>query len=79
MKLVIRGTEYDVQNVLQHIRENIDSDIEEVRVNFYHAWPTNPSFKIVGSTSAKAVKSEHSDDKVENKSMRSNSSAGSGT
>ena len=80
LKLVIRGTGDDVVYVLQQIRDAIpDSDIEEVRNNSYHAWPTNPSFKIVGSASTKAVKSEHSDDKFENKSMRSNSSAGSRT
>jgi hypothetical protein len=78
LKVVIRGTEADVQYVLQQIRDSMnDCDIEEIRFNLYHAWPNNPSFNICGSISINAIKSDKSDDKFDNKSRGSNSSAGS--
>eukprot|EP01034_Spumella_vulgaris_P036856 gene36856-45468_t len=77
LKVVLRGTEEHVQFVIGQLRDSIDCDIQEIRYGGYHAWPADPRFKILGSATRKALKSDKSDDAFDNKSIRSKSSAGS--
>jgi hypothetical protein len=77
LKVVIRGTEDHVQYVIGQLRNSIDCDIQEIRYGGYHAWPSDPRFKILRSASRRALKSDLSDDIFDNKSIRSKSSTGS--
>ena len=70
LKLVVRGTESDVLIVLQDIRVEIDKrssenhcEIETIRFIACLSWPSSRSFKILGSASIRAIKSDNSDDK----------------
>lgn len=77
LKVVIRGTEDHVQFVIGQLRDSIDCDFQEIRYGGYHAWPSDPRFKIIRSATRRALKSDVSDDAFDNKSIRSKSSAGS--
>ena len=77
LKVVLRGTENDVQNVIRELGEKIVCDIQEIRYGRYHTWPSNPHFKILGSSSRRALKSNVSNDAYDNNSIRSKSSSGS--
>jgi len=61
LKVVIRGTEDHVQHAIRQLRDSVECDFQEIRYGGYHAWPSNPHFKILKSTSRKALKSEVSD------------------
>lgn len=77
LKVVIRGTEDHVQYVIGQLCGSIDCDFQEIRYGRYHAWPRDPRFKILRSSTSRALKSDISDDAFDNKSTRSKSSAGS--
>ena len=72
IKIVLKGTERDIQIVVTEIVKNIpDCNIETVRYCYCVSWPNVPSFKILQSASRDAVKSKLSDDCYDNKSVRS--------
>ncbi len=74
VRVVIRGTEDHVERVIGKLREDIDCDFQEIRYGRYHAWPAVPRFKILPSTTRKALKSDISGDANDNKSNRSEGS-----
>lgn len=76
LKVVIRGTEDDVKIVLQTISNSIpiECGVQQISLVPYIVWPHSPRFKILASTSAKALKSDLSGDDYDNKSNRSKSS-----
>lgn len=75
LKIVIRGTEDHVLLVIEQLRRSIDCDFQQIRYINYYAWPSDPRFKIIRSTTRRALKSDISDDVFDNKSTRSTGSA----
>ncbi len=74
LKVVLRGTEADLDYVINRMRLNLPAiTFEQIRWVRYSIWSFAPSFVIIRSSSRFAIKSPRSGDSNDNHSVRSNS------